>query len=385
MDRRRLPGLPGRRREMSAKQFGPSDCTLADTLGVLLDGSTMANAVMPWGTPGPIRLPDVSDQRLVLIEAHLRGMSAEVLYSPKARRPTVVRVDALALAGFCPGADGFCRWIAIDLDGPDHGETGIAGPPHAVRSVATFADHAGIAGGLLVARSRGGVGRHVFLIPPFPTAMADAVLVVAALVAGSYRAAKSDVAECGVAHAFVRADGTIATPGQSGALELIPQSASRPDLGWSITLPAAGAYACKRGGVIVDPFTDEPTELIVVPRCDPMHWARFVSDAKARWARRISALRAAPRRTRAFRRAEGEQVFSRIHPKTRDFIEGRAPQGQRARSAFPAACNWLAVGVPPQEVERLILAGAAACGLPAREARSAFSSALGAMRRRGRT
>src|SRR5262245_30987675 len=168
----------------------------------MLDGSIYVNAIMPWDQPGPIRLPDDRIGRRALAEAHIRGIPADVLYLPKDRPARSVHVAALALAVFCPAANGMCRWLAIDLDGADHGDDGLHDPAHAARCIAQCAADAGLIGGLLVIRSRGGHGLHLFLLPPAPCDLKDGVLVIATLVARAYVIAKSDMSEFGVPHAF---------------------------------------------------------------------------------------------------------------------------------------------------------------------------------------
>jgi hypothetical protein len=215
-----------------------------ETLLALLDGADFANAMLPWGSPGPVRLPDTASERAALANAHLAGGPADVLYSPMDHDPERGHVDALALAALCPAADGLCRWLACDLDAADgHGAGGLADPAHAARCIAERADNAGLGGGLLIARSRGGAGRHVWLLLPEPTPLADAMLGLAVLVAQAFRVAVADVGDYGGAQAFRRPDGQAVQPGQAGAVELIPRGAARPSRGWALALPAAGAYA----------------------------------------------------------------------------------------------------------------------------------------------
>ena len=369
------------------QRFQEPQPALAAVLLALLDGSDFAGALMPWGKPGPIRLPADPDERAALVDAHLRGGPADVAYSPVGRAPETVRVDALALAGFCPAADGGCRWAGIDLDAADgHGAGGLADPLHAARCFAERADAAGLLGGLLAARSRGGRGVHVFVFPPEPVALADAVFAAAALTAAAFKVADSDAAD-GAPHAARRADGAIAKPGQAGAVELVPRSTVQPPRGWSLALPAAGAFIERGGGGIIDPFTGQPATLADVPRCDPAAWRAFIVEARARLPRRMPpehAVRSAKARTpRGGTDGRSPLESPAIRPETRAFMAGQVAPGGRNVAAFAASCNLIGSGVPEREAEWIILAGAAACGLSEREARTAFSSAVGSLRRKG--
>ena len=77
----------------------------------LLDGATHATALMPWGSPGPIRLPEDEAGRTRLVVAHLAGAPAEVEYEPEGKPPRTVRVDRLVMSALCPAADGLARWL----------------------------------------------------------------------------------------------------------------------------------------------------------------------------------------------------------------------------------------------------------------------------------
>jgi hypothetical protein len=357
---------------------------IRDTLLTMLEGASFANAVMPWGKPGPIQLPDDPHERGRLVDAHLGGEPADVLYSPRERLPQRVHVRRLALAAFCPATDGRCRWLGVDLDAADHGPRGLADPVHAARCLAERADMAGLLSGLLIARSRGERGRHVLLILPAPVSLADAVIGVAALVADAFRVAAADRADHGTLHAFRTADGRTARPGEPGAIELIPRGSQKPEFGWPLALPAAGAFVERDGGVIVDPFADTPWTLVDAPRCDARCWSRFVAEARARLAHRSRAeaiSRPAERRNPSRGTAD---PLERADSRTRAFLDGRASEGMRNTACFAAACNLIGVGATTAETERLVLAGAAACGLPQREARTALASAIGIMRRKGR-
>jgi len=350
----------------------------------LLDGTTFANAIRRSGKPCRILLPDDPKSRTALVGAHLRGAPATLTFYADGHKPWPERVSAVALAALCPGEDGRCRWVGIDLDSADHGVTGLADPVHAARTIAERATAAGLISGLLMARSRRGRGRHVFLMLPGPIALTDAVIGVAALAAAAFKVAGSDVVLYGAQHAFRCANSAIACPGEPGAVELLPRSTVRPRHGWALALPAAGAFRVHGGGVIVDAFTDRPTHHGCVPRCDPESWSRFIEEARATLSMRNAAT--APQRVkqRDNRTDRSCRSIDRIDPRTLAFLNGLAPEGTRNMSAFAASANLLGCGVEERNVERLILAGAAACGLPEREARAAFSSAAGALTRKRR-
>jgi hypothetical protein len=141
----------------------------------------------------------------------------------------------------------------------------------------------------------------------------------------------------------------------------------------------------KGGGIIVDPFNGQPAELRAVPRCDAGAWRRLVTEARSELARKTPrkpvSRHAGPRKPIG---GYGRTALERIDARTRVFLDGRTPQGTRNVAAFAASCNLLGAGVGEAEAERLILAGAVGCGLPEREARTAFASAVGAMRQRAR-
>lgn len=349
------------------------------TLLALLDGATFANAIRRDGKPCRICLPGDLGSRESLVIAHLQGAPATLTFCAEGHPSWRGHVDTVALAGFCPAADGWCRWAAIDLDAADHGETGLADPMHATRAIAEAAANAGLHYGLLAARSRHGRGRHIFLMLPVPLSLHDAVIGVAALAAAAFKIAASDVTKYDAPHAFRRANGTIAQLGDSGAVELFPRATSKPAFGWALVLPASGAFTACGGGVIVDAFTDQPVELELVPRCDEFAWSLLIKEAKVALGNRM----APP--TKMNRRSAGSTQFpiERIDERTQAFLDGRASEGARNNSAFAASTNLLGCGVEEGEAERLIMAGAAACGLPERESRAAFKSAVRTMQRKG--
>jgi hypothetical protein len=354
----------------------------AQTLLALLEGATFANALRQNGRPCPIRLPDEPEARSALVIAHVRGEPATLTFHAEGRDPWNEQVYAVTLAAFCPAADGLCRWVGIDLDASDHGERGLANPVHATRAIAERADAAGLSSGLLVARSRRGHGRHVFLLLFEPAPLIDAVIGVAALAAVAFKVAGSDATECGAQNAFRCVDGTDARPGDAGSVELLPYSTSRPSYGWSLMLPFAGALAAIGGGVIVDPFDDRPIQLEHVPRCDPEAWSRLVGDARAAVPVRKSTNLHVSARPNS-RTVATRSLSERVHFRTREFLDGLVPVGNRKCSAFAASANLLGCGFDPNEAERMIMAGAVACGLPEREAKDAFKSALKAINRKG--
>lgn len=354
-----------------------------DLLLALLDGSEFANALRRNGKPCRIRLPEDADARQALVDAHVTGRSMSLTFFANGCEPWNEQVDAVVLAPFCPRTDGLCQFLVIDLDANDHGSTGLADPVHAARVIAERSDNAGLSSGLLVARSRRGRGQHVFLFPPAAVSLDEAVLVIAALAASAWLVAARDVVDYEAKHAFRRVNGTIATPGDPGAFELIPRSSGQPKYGWATTLPAAGAFAHCGGGVIVDPFTDRPFDLHEVPRCDPEAWSRFVVDARNQRAMHtLLHQRSDPARPKMALHHDRDH-FERIDWRTRDFLEGRVPEGSRNNAAFAASANLLGCGVSERETRRLVLAGARACGLPEREALASLKSAVASIQRKG--
>jgi len=351
------------------------DGAAAVILLALLDGAVFAGAIRRAGKPCRIRLPDDATDRERLVEAHVRGAPATLTYHADGHDPWQERVEAVALAAVCPAADGHCRWIGIDLDATDHGERGLADPVHAARVISERTAAAGLWSGLLVARSRGGRGRHVFLIMPEPVALTDAVIGVAALTATAFEVAAADVAAYGGQHAFHCANGAIVCPGEAGAVEFVPHSTVKPRYGWALALPAAGAFRARGGGVVVDPFTNEPTHHEQIPRCEPRAWRVFIAEARAALSKRRRPADL-PCRRPVLNTDQERDPMDRIDDRTRTFLDGRTPEGARNRSAFAASANLLGCGFNENEAERLVLDGAAACGLPEREARAAFRSAV---------
>lgn len=359
------------------------DGVVTSILLAFLDGATFANALRQNGKPCRISLPDDHESRADLVRAHLNGTPRSLVFRAEGCESWTERVEAVVLATFCPAQDSRCRWLGVDLDAADHGPGGLADPVHAVRVIAERADAAGLSNGLLVARSRRGQGRHVFVLLREPAPLEDAVIGVAALAAAAFNAAQRDTKEEEAPHAFRCRNGAIAQPGDAGAVELTPYSTRAPQFGWAMLLPAAGAFAAHGGGVIVDSFEDRPVQQSAVPRCDPEAWSVFVTEAQASLPERSAA--APPRRMQHFCTLGygPRDPLDRIDERTREFLEGRTQEGARNRSAFAASANLLGCGVDEREAERLVLAGATACGLPEREARATFRSAVTSVGRRG--
>lgn len=339
----------------------------------LVAGSTFVNAIRRSGNPCRVRIPNDLSCRAELINTHTAGEPAVLTFYADGRDPWQEEVDAVALAAFCPDADGGCRWIGIDLDAPDHGENGLADPVHAMRTIAERADATGLSSGLIAARSRRGQGRHLFLILPEPVPLTDAVIGLAALTAAAFKIATSDADEHLDVHAFRSANGAIARPGDAGAVELLPRSTTRPPHGWALALPAAGASRSLGGGIIVDAFNDKPIQHECIPRCDPEAWRRLVTENR-QFLTRIE--QGQDRSRPCCTEPTGPH---RLHPLTEEFLLGQTPTGRRNASAFAAACNLLGTGQPLPEVERQIVDGARCCELPESEARRAVQSARRAM------
>jgi hypothetical protein len=62
--------------------------------------------------------------------------------------------------------------------------------------------------------------------------------------------------------------------------------------------------------------------------------------------------------------------------RTEKFLAGLVREGSRNEEAFAAACQLRDAGLTQADAERRIIAGAAACGLPRREALNAVASAF---------
>lgn len=358
---------------------------VVETLLSLLDGSEFANADRRNGRPCRIALPADREGREALVHAHLRGAPATLDFVARGHAAWRETVDAVALAAFCPAADGQCRWVALDLDAADHGSGGLADPAHTVRTIGERADALGLLSGLLAARSRGGQGRHLFFLLPEPVPLPDAVIGVAAIGAAAWRVASLDSQEYGTQHAFQCASGAAARLGDPGAVELLPRSGLRPEFGWALALPSAGAFVAHGGGVIIDPFTDAPCDLTSMPVCDTRAWQQLVFDAKQELARKAPWQRWDGTPRAPTRSTTDREPLTRVDSRTREFIDGRTPVGKRNNAAFVASASLLGCGVNEREAERLVLTGGLACGLSEREARSAFESARRAhARKRGR-
>lgn len=361
-----------------------TNSTLRELLVELLDGSEFATAIRQNGKPGRFALPIDRDARRRLVDAHICGLPMRLTFHSAKGTSWTEIVRQVILAAYCPASDGLCRWAGIDLDATDHGNGGLVNPRRAAASVFERAENAGLGSGLLVARSRRGMGRHVFLIPPQPVPLDEAAVAIASLVASAVRAGNRDVLEESVPHAFATDGGHTAIPGQAGALEIIPRSTNAPAFGWALTLPAAAAFAGHDGGVIIDPEKDQPRSLDVMPRCEASAWSSLIDEARN--ALRLTELlssRVGPWRRDGDRYPE-RAVLERLDPRTRSFIDGRVEQGARNDSAFAASANLLGCGLDPSHALGLILDGAARCRLPEDEARSAFDSATRSWSRKAR-
>lgn len=346
--------------------------TATTLLLVLLEGQIRASAVMPWGKPGPIVLPDDQARRERLVRSHLTGGPATVTYAQAHGLQKRVAIMQVVLAAYCPGKDGYCRWIAFDVDSAkNHGSSGLQDPDRAVRCLAERADAAGLLSGLIVATSKSGHGRHAWLLLPGPTPLADAAIGAAMLAAMALRIAQADHVEAGVPHAFASAAGPIVGPGASGAFEIFPKADEPPPIGWAVTLPLAGAYRTAGGGLLLNPFSGRPCADFRFAPCDQVAWDTLVRDARSELRRRTQLAhspRAIP--TRA------ADPLSRLDPRTRELIEGRTPEGERNAAVFAGTLNMLGCGLEPSEAVRLAASGAVASGLPEAEARNTIKSAL---------
>ncbi|MBK9121478.1 MAG: hypothetical protein IPM18_18005 [Phycisphaerales bacterium] len=358
---------------------------LVDTLLALLGGAKSATAIRADGRPGRIILPDDEKARRELVALHVAGRPAMLQFVASGDKVWKERVPAVALGAYCPDADGRARWIAVDVDAADgHGEGGLLDPRHAARCLAEQAEYAGLGGGLLTATSRGGKGRHVWLLLPDPTPLADAVVGLAAIAAAAMRVSHQDAADGPFPHAFSTAKG-VAELGQPGAVELFPRSVERPAYGWPLTLPGAGVYAERGGGLLVDVLDGEPNvTLRAVPRADAYYWHKWVFEARARTPR------ARPRSRKKFdwlnsapylpRDRRGPLAF--LDGRGRAFLEGRTTEGARNAACFSTACTLLGHGMPEGAVYQLVLGGGRACGMSMSEVKVSFASAVRAVARR---
>ena len=82
------------------------DRVAAPLLLALLDSATFANAMRRNGRPCRIRLPDDLESRTAIVDAHLRGAPSTLTFHANGHTPWREQVDAVALAAFCPAADG---------------------------------------------------------------------------------------------------------------------------------------------------------------------------------------------------------------------------------------------------------------------------------------
>ncbi|MFH1417078.1 MAG: hypothetical protein ABII12_02165 [Planctomycetota bacterium] len=343
-----------------------------EILRYMLDGATHAAAVMPWGQFGPIVWPELATDRNKLIDAHLLGVSADVQFAPIGRPTRRVPLDAVRLSAYLPRADGLCCFAAVDLDGSSHGANGLADPDAAARCFAERADCFGLLSGVLIVRSRSGVGRHLFVFLPEAMPQADTTLAVAALAAAARRIADRDAAEYDAFNAFRTEAGEIARPGQGGAVELLPRTTEKPERGYAIALPFGGAAAKTGGGAPLDLF-EQPSKLVqlnAVPRCDACAWQRFVSEARQELERRTKR-----RHARTTRSWKPRREPARLDPRTESLLAGTMAQGGRNRAVYYGWSDLIRSGVTEGEAERLLIEAAERCGLPQREALATVRSA----------
>ncbi|MFH1417679.1 MAG: hypothetical protein ABII12_05255 [Planctomycetota bacterium] len=353
----------------------PGPCTADGRRGILrymLDGSTHAAAVMPWGQFGPIVWPELPANRDRLIDAHLLGEPADVQFAPIGKPTRRVRLHAVQLSAYLPRADGLCSFLALDLDASSHGAGGLADPDAAARCFAERADCFGLLSGALIVRSRSGVGRHVFVFPPHAVPQADATLAVAFLAAVAHRIADRDADEYDARHAFRTEAGGIARPGQAGAVELFPRTTEKPERGYAIALPFGGTAARGGGGVPLDVFEHppKPVQLDAVPRCDVCAWQRFVSEARQELERRTKR-----RPDRTMRSWRPRREPARLDPRTEALLAGMLAQGGRNRAVYYGWGDLIRTGVTEGEAERLLVDAAERCGLLRREALATVRSA----------
>lgn len=352
---------------------GNSSGIRADILRRLLDGSEYAAAIMPWGSFGPIRLPDDSAGRDELVRCHLAGSPASVRFAPMGKTEQRIRVDALQLGAYTPRANGTCGWIAYDLDGNSHGQAALCEPDRAAAAIAERASAAGLWSGVLIVKSRSGSGRHIWIILPDAVPIADACIGAAGLAARARRIADADAADNpDRPHAFLTRAGQIATVGQAGAFEVSPKSVERPARGYAMALPLGGVAAKRGGGIAVDVF-EHPTRNIepaAVPVCDAWAWQRLIAETRAE----LSAKQRARRRQRQPLRREGPRP-DRLDPRTQQLIDGTLPEGGRNKAAYFGYRDLIRSGLAATEAERLIVSGAERCGLARREAETTLRSA----------
>lgn len=344
-----------------------------EILRMMLDGSTHAAAMMPWGQFGPILLPEPTADRDKLIAAHLSGTPADVRFSPMGKPPRAVSLDAVQLSAYLPRADGLCCFIAVDLDGSSHGSNGLADPDAAALCFAERADSFGLLPAALIVSSRSGAGRHIFAFPPEPVPQADATLAVAFLAATARRIADRDANEYSSAHAFRNGSGEVARPGQSGAVELLPRATERPERGYAIAMPFGGAAAKCGGGVPLDVFEHppKPLRLDTVPRCNADAWHRFISEARRALERRTK--RPPVHTGRSWGRSDRGRA--RLDPRTEALLAGTIGEGGRNRAVYYGFGDLVRSGVSPPDAEGMIVAAAERCGLRRSEALATVKSA----------
>lgn len=318
-----------------------SEPTSVDIVNLrLLVGSRKASADMPWGRPGPIRLPDAEGERLELCRLHRLGLPGQLWHSPASGDAKIVNVDRVSLAVLCPRTDRTCGHFAIDLDlAPAHAN-GLLDVYHAARCIVERADSAyGLT--LFCSPTKSGGARVWGLIPS--TSCSDTAKALALLMRGAYLIADEDCLE-GIPHAFRTGDGGIGLG--SGAVELTPAATEPPESGWAMRLPRE----------IVDPFLGHPIQLEQIPEIDPVAWAAILVDAR----KVFPDPKPRSRRGRPARRPDDDPLRY-ADKRTLDFLDGKTPEGQRSKTAFASACCLLGLGIPSETVEYLIVEGGRRC------------------------
>lgn len=346
--------------------------TRLEVLNHLFAGADRANFSAPWGAPAPCQLPTDAGERAALLQAHIDGTAAVVDYSPAGRAARLVKADPLRLAAVTPRADGFCGWVAWDVDaaGP-HGEKGLANPDAAVRCIAERCGFLGL-GEPLVCASRSGSGRHGWLILGEPLSLPDAALLAAYVAAAARTVADWDQADYGGPHAFLRGDGEVAEPGDAGALEIFPRSSERPKHGYPLSAP----FAC--GGAALDVFEEPPRPAEPRPTAaDAAAVERVLTEARAELERRQKRARPKPRRT-----PKPRGGARRLDARTESLLTGTTPEGERNRALYYAVADLTFCGRTEGEAESMLADAAARCGVPRAEARATIRSGLRRARRR---
>lgn len=327
-------------------------------LAEILENSERAAALVPWGEhkPCPIIWPQDPAEQSKLVAAHISGGPCDATFCVADKPERTARCNPTTLLARGPDFDGLCRWLVIDLDGPNHGPNGLRSPIRVARCLAERLDNLGLASGALFVTSASGQGVHAWIFPPHPIAISVAYLVLVALCKMTRLVADHDAIDCADpdrAHAFAIGDLRVAVTGLPGCIDLFPRSTR--SAGWQVTLPFAGAFS-PRGGVLLDPIgVGLPQGDAPVPRFDPDAWESFIAALPP-----IPTPPPAPQPTRPPER-DGPCPYDKLPSYVREFIEGRTPQTQRFKTLYPVACALLKCGYDDHETERMVVAGAVAC------------------------